>query len=161
MTLAACPTLTDSGVADFVIAIVGAFLSGAISAVVAYFVAKATNSDGTEKSLHLMIDKMIDISIAYPYVESDHYCQKWSMPQDGAYVEMSDRYESYCCFVFNLLERVWKYCGADENKMKGFIYYEEVIVRHKRWWRVDRTNRSGYEGGFVKFVDAVALRAQK
>ena len=36
-----------------------------------------------------------------------------------------------------------------------FVYYEELIHDHKKYWTCDKENRVGYNKKFVGFVDSV------
>jgi len=72
-------------------------------------------------ALRSQIDKMIDISIEYPYLEDDKYCEKWSSKDKSTVITM--RYENYCCFVFNLLERGWKHFGGNKLKIEKMAIY--------------------------------------
>ena len=71
--------------------------------------------------------------------------------------EKSDRamrYDNYCCLVFNTIERIWKHCKGNENRIEEFLSSKEMINRHKAWWRSEKENNAGYGYAFAEFVNS-------
>jgi hypothetical protein len=43
--------------------------------------------------------------------------------------------------------------------MREFVYYEELIHRHKNCWHLTIENKGGYKTGFLSFVERVLATA--
>ncbi len=130
-----------------VIATVVASIIGAASGV---FVGLYSLRDQRKQKLVAQVDRVVDLGIEYPYLENDEFCRNW--PADEINDEKYMRYDNYCCQVFNLLERIWQFSKGQPDSMRDFIYFEELIFRHKKWWFSEIENREGYEKGFLFFV---------
>ena len=114
----------------------------------------------TEKaSLREKISKMIDYAVDHPELESDFFCETWTSLDRNS--EKVQRYENYCCFVFNTLERIWEFCSGSKNRIDKIIYIEELIIRHAKWWETDMHNRAGYNPDFQTFVDEIIKKLKK
>ena len=128
-----------------------AALAGTIIGVIStIFVSSRSERAQEALALHDMLNKMISFGIEYPYLENTEYCSRWSDNPDD---ENSMRYDNYCCFVFNLLERSWKHHKGDEQKLFDFIHVPEIVKLHSVWWQSDPENRLAYEHGFQELVD--------
>jgi len=61
---------------------------------------------GKNAGIESMLNKAIELSMMYPHVERDDYCAAWPEPPgDG---DQRERYDNYCCFLFNMLEGAWR-----------------------------------------------------
>lgn len=58
-------------------------------------------------AIDALVQKIIELSIEYPYLERDCYCFAWKSDGDPEDDKRS-RYENYCCLVFNTIERAWQ-----------------------------------------------------
>ena len=140
-----CVLAQSSGIPTPVVAAV-------IAAVVALLVCLLTNRGNHSRFLCGMVQKIIEFSMTYPYLEDDAFCDQWPHIEDD---EKRMRYDNYCCHVFNTLEHVWLHTDGDRAEMKRLIYPDEIIVRHRKWWQGDKENQSGYEEGFCEFVNLI------
>ena len=97
-----------------------------------------------------MVLKLIELGMLYPYLEKEENCRAWPNPKlnDSA----KERYEAYCCFVFNLLEHVWVYCAGNRQKIQEVVHAEELIRCHFKWWESELDNYDGYAKGFRDYV---------
>lgn len=130
------------------ISALGVLLSGGFSYVVTRFASNRTR----DAWLKAQIDKYIEFSITYPYLDSDTYAATW---RRGDCSEDAERYQNFCCFAFNLLERIWVVCGGNTKKIEEYVYCSEIIKRHRNWWITDPHNPLGYDPGFVQFIGSV------
>jgi hypothetical protein len=106
-----------------------------------------------------LVQKIIESSMQYPYLERDSYCSAW---QKGMHENDEDsRYENYCCLVFNLIEKAWDqtwpwfFNGLRHKAVKKILHVEELICRHHEWWSCDQENLDGYSKGFRAYMSYV------
>jgi hypothetical protein len=112
------------------------------------------------------VQKIIELSMEYPHLERDGYCGAWT--SGGVDDDDRSRYDNYCCFVFNTLERAWELCWpwglsrAWRHAAIGkIVHAEELICRHHRWWEGDRENLDGYSTGFREYVGWVIDKCKR
>ncbi len=135
----------------------GAIISAAVSvlgAIVAWVRAVQARQQQDRATLNSLMNKSIDLAMQYPHLERDSYCSAWpdDVPEDQ---DMKDRYESYCCFLFNMIEEAWHLAGKKPHKIASFVPIREHVQRHYRWWEADRQNLHGYEKAFVDYISSV------
>ena len=147
--VAAEAEVTDMNIAGTIIATLVASVIGAATAV---FVGHRTVRNQHRQRLIAQVDRIVDLAITYPFLESDAFCKTYHGQSDD---ECFMRYDNYCCQVFNLLERLWMYAKGNSTMMREFIYFEELVHRHKVWWQSELENKAGYDVGFREFVDGV------
>lgn len=124
--------------------IVTAAVSVILSAVVSWFVCRATLRAQAETVLRTRISELIQISIQHPELEDDDFCKGWKSSKDNP-SEKYMRYDNYCCLVFNLLEGLFVFGHGNLKKMEELFGAEEMIVRHQNWWISERSqNIKGY-----------------
>jgi hypothetical protein len=135
---------------DVVATFISTIISVIISSLVAFKTAKVTLRYQERQSLDELITKIIEISIEYPYLEDDEYCAKWAdvIVRD----ELAMRYDYYCCIVFNLIERVWRYCKGNKKKINDMLYVEELVNRHYQWWITEDNNSVAYSNKFQNYI---------
>lgn len=132
-------------------------LPAVVSAITALLVHWITSKSDDQREIRADIRKMIEMAMAYPHVEDESYMVAW---KNGSSRSKDDLiYDSYCCFVFNLLERIWKFCGGNKKKMQIVLHVEEIIKGHKKWWYAERENAGGYDKEFIQFVDQLLGRS--
>ncbi|HWQ89344.1 MAG TPA: hypothetical protein VN374_05175, partial [Desulfitobacteriaceae bacterium] len=105
---------------DVVATTVATILSTIISSMVAFVTAKSSERHEERQNLNDLITKIIEISLEYPYLEDDNYCSAWLGVVESD--EKSMRYENYCCVVFNLIERLWKFYKGNQKKINETLY---------------------------------------
>lgn len=133
-------------------------IAAGVSAIVALIVCLMTGQGNQLRFLLGLVQKIIEFSMTYPYLEDDEFCSKWPEIDDR---DQKLRYENYCCHVFNTLEHAWSYAQGDTCRMKWIIYPDELIVRHRKWWEGECDNHSGYDQGFCDFVDDIIRKHSK
>lgn len=133
-----------------------AIIAAIVSAIVTAAVNSFMNRGHNERMVYGQVQKMIEFAISYPYLEDDAFCSNWpAIPLDGdpdKEKEKVQRYENYCCHVFNTLSAVYSLCMKHHLKMTDYLYPKEVVDRHKKWWNTDELNRKGYPPEFRRFV---------
>ncbi|MGO9567870.1 MAG: hypothetical protein ACLP5H_10045 [Desulfomonilaceae bacterium] len=132
------------------LATVSAIISAIIAAIVSVAVCVFTLRSQRRSRIYDLIDKVIGISIDYPYLEDDNFCKAWK--EIDKTTEEAMRYENYCCLVFNLLEHLWSFNNGNESKIAKMFYASEMIRRHKVWWKLDLDNIYGYDPAFRQYV---------
>jgi hypothetical protein len=135
---------------DISATIIATMVASIIGAGSGVFVGFYSLWDQRKQKLIAQVDRVVDLGIEYPYLENDEFCRNW--PGEEINDEKYMRYDNYCCQVFNLLERIWQFSKGQPDTMRDFIYFEELIFRHKKWWFSEIENREGYERGFLIFV---------
>jgi hypothetical protein len=129
--------------------LVGTILGAAIAAIVQWVTLWWTSYSERRAEIDASIAQMLSYSIQYPALESKRLCDAYPNCADDL---EKVRYESYCCFVFNTLFRVWKFCKHDPEKMSEIVAIDEIFKLHANWWRTDNDNL-GYHPEFRKFVN--------
>jgi len=124
-------------------------LGAAVSWLRSVHVQKERQNAGIES----MLNKAIELSMMYPHVERDDYCAAWPEPPgDG---DQRERYDNYCCFLFNMLEGAWRLKGRPKL-VAELVPVEEYAWRHRAWWSSDAyANANGYSPGFRSFIKKI------
>jgi hypothetical protein len=137
-------------------------IAAAISAYFSYKNSKTTlNLFEKEKYEKLKdeLNRIIEISIEYPYVESKLFTSKWL-----EYRESDDekylRYDMYCNRFYNHLHNVCEYFKYDKKKIEDFVDVKSWIRLHKLNWSnpVDENeNVDGYDKEFRDFINSYLM----
>lgn len=150
-----CCGSTTSGV---IATVVATLIASIISSIVAWFVGRrAENAQAfatimLERSeIYSMISKITEYGLVYPIVEDERMTANWPNVE----FDNTDkcRYQNYCCFVFNTMERAWKFADGNVPRMNELLHTNELISTHSRWWRNERENLVGYDQQFRNYVD--------
>ncbi|MDR2652772.1 MAG: hypothetical protein LBC68_10760 [Prevotellaceae bacterium] len=133
-------------------------IAAAISAFFSYKNSKTTlNLFEKEKyeKLKEELNKIIEISIRYPYVESKNFTSKWL-----EYKESDDerylRYDMYCNRFYNHLHNICEHFNYDKQKIEDFVDVKSWIRLHKLNWLnpVDENeNIDGYDKQFRDYIN--------
>jgi hypothetical protein len=142
---------------DFCMTIISTVVASLVGATVAFAVSRSTIKAQVRQSLHDQVNRIVDLGITYPQLENSAFCQKWN---SDAISDEAMRYDNYCCQVFNMLESLWRFTKGNSSKMTEFVYFEELLFRHKRWWYTQIQNRKGYQSGFHEFIDNILLKGE-
>jgi hypothetical protein len=137
---------------DIMATVAATIISTVLASIAAWRIAIMNMRHQERVSLDALVIKMIDISVKYPYLESDAFCDNWDSVDKNSDEAM--RYDNYCCLVFNLLERAWRHFNRDVSKVDRFIYVNEIIKLHQKWWKLDMNNNYAYSDDFVKFINS-------
>jgi hypothetical protein len=89
-----------------------------ISAIASMYFARKSAINRKEEWLKEKLDEYIRFTIEYPQLDSDETAKAWGKTLTG--VE-SERYDNFCCFVFNLVERIFLTYDGDKKKMKDIF----------------------------------------
>ncbi len=133
----------------------GPLLAAAVAAVVSWWISHRTLRASELTRLNTQIDRLVELGMEYPLMEDDQFCKSWTSEDRS---ENAMRYENYCCFVYNLLEGIWRFHHGSEKKIQSMFDAQELIKRHQTWWRSSEDNRSSYPQGFQHYVNEVANR---
>lgn len=140
-----------------IITVIATFFSSLIASFVSVWVINKHITNFNIRRLSDKLETLNKIVIEYPYLEDKNFC--YALPdRENDFTEEYLRYENYCCMVFNFLEQAWVHHNEDENKLKEFVGYEEMINLHSKWWlslRESHHNFHGYKGKFRNFVSKV------
>src|SRR3712207_2410016 len=98
---------------ELIAGLVSAVVSAVVGAVVSWVVTRWTIRAQTRTSIDAELNKCIELAMTYPHLERNSYCEQWPNVADG---DDKDRYECYCCCVFNALEHVWRFCKGKPKK---------------------------------------------
>jgi hypothetical protein len=147
--------------ADVSSAVLTALIAMIVSALVTMGVNFYMNRGHNERMVYGLVQKIIEFSMTYPYLEDDTFCVQWPEIPDDPNSEKRQRYEHYCCHVFNTLERVHELSKAGSKRMAAYLYPDEMILRHRKWWKSDAQNTDGYDEEFRAFVNEVIARREK
>lgn len=143
--------MSDNLVAAY-IGLASAIMSIAISTLVTLWINRGTRARQERQWLKDQVNQYVVLSLQYPKLDDDQFAREWHA---GDRSDDALRYENFCCFAFNLLERAWVHTSGIKSKLRDIVFYEELVLRHKGWWQKDRLNNFGYEAGFKQFVDTI------
>ena len=115
------------------------------------YVVRSRARDNERREIENALSHLLKASLDYPLVDSRLMQRKEAWNPEH---EDDCRYVSYCCMAFNLLQRCWRFTNGSQEKMKRIVHFDELISDHSEWWKADQENHSGYEPGFVCFVNS-------
>lgn len=131
-----------------------AAFAGILSVAITYLVFKLNHQASEKNRIEDYLNQMVNYSIEYPYLENRTFIERWAENRNST-DEALMRYDSYCIFVFNFLDRLCRYYKFDRAKIEEYLFIEEIIVSHKEWWNnPDRSfnNQNGYSETFKDFI---------
>src|SRR5258708_1867617 len=105
---------------DVVKGVAGPIASAIIAGIVAYFVSRRATDFQQRTAIDGMLNKTIELAMAYPIVESDRFCSAW--PNVAAPDDDKIRYDQYCCYFFNTLEMIWDHCRGKDSKISKIVH---------------------------------------
>jgi hypothetical protein len=111
------------------------------------------------KELTGELNKIIEIAIDYPYVESKSFTSKWDNNKDSD-DERYLRYDMYCNRLYNHLHNVCDFFKYDKRKIEDFVDVKSWIRLHKQNWLhpVDENeNIDGYDNTFRNFINSYLI----
>ena len=140
-------------------------VSVAISAIVSYLVAQRATRTQRHLSLDQVQNKLIELALQYPHLERNDYCDGWPHkppdPVTKEWLEDRERYDNYCCFVFNMIHQNWLLASKKPENIEDLLSIKEYILRHYCWWEEEDENIHFYESDFCSFVDGVIREMRK
>lgn len=151
---------------DVAKAVAGPALSAVIGGVVAYVVSRRNTHAQRRVTIDGMLNKAIELAMQYPHLERDDYCMGWpnppGEPKDKAWQDDKERYDNYCCYIFNIVRQAWEHAGKKEKNLEeDRLTLREYILRHRCWWKHEDGNVHYYEQDFISFVNGVIDDAKR
>ncbi len=137
---------------------IAAFAGAGVGALVATFIAKRNHREQRINFVYMLTLKMHELSITYPYLDDEAFCQSYPMLQSSD--DHKSRYESYCCIAFNALDHAYHIANGKQAKINVIINPEELIRKHHRRWKADRDNIQ-YDEPFRHYVDSIIDNLRK
>lgn len=104
----------DKEIVGAVAGIIGTVVGAAISAFFQWRARRDADKKQQRAAIDAAIAQMLGYTIQYPTLESLKFCKDYPNCTDDTEKE---RYEAYCCFVFNTLLKIWEYCDKDSEKV--------------------------------------------
>jgi len=147
------------------ISIIIAALGSVAAAVSAFHSAKSSRltlelySKGKKEKLVDELNKILEIGIEYPYLETKSFACKWNEFKNSD-EERYLRYDMYCNLLFNFIHHVCEYFSYNKEQIDGFIDMKTWLRTHKQNWLnpVDENeNIDGYDEDFRKFVNSYLI----
>jgi len=144
------------------VASIGTLIASICAATSAYYSRKsleATVKIEKEKKEGILthdLNRIIEIGIEYPYLESRPFTEKWVQfmhTSDEKYL----RYDMFCNLIFNYLSQLYDYCDGDKKKIEEFVDVKSWIRLHKLNWHnpVDpNENIDAYSESFRRFINS-------
>ena len=129
-----------------------ALISATVSAIVSLTVSYLLRRSQQRAAIDAKLMKSIELAMSYPHVEDSEYCDKW--PDGNSDTEKRIQYDLYCCYVFNLIEDIWRHCW-NVSQVERILYVREFIQTHRCWWEKQDMNLTGYEKSFRAYVQSV------
>jgi len=108
------------------------------------------------KELTDELNKIIEIAIIYPYVESKAFTSEWETNKNSD-DERYLRYDMYCNRLYNHLHNVCDFFKYNKQKIDNFVDIKTWIRIHKQNWLnpVDENeNIDGYDKRFRDFINS-------
>lgn len=121
--------------------------------------ARRAKQDQNRSAVQSMINKAIELAIEYPHLERDAYCGAWPDPPGDKtaqpYEDAKDRYDNYCCFIFNMIHTAWVLAKGKPEKIDEMLTFREYVMRHCCWWIKEDGNLHFYEQEFRTFIQGI------
>ena len=99
--------------------LIAAIISGFISFLICKWQLSRQNISSEEARLNLELTNILKIQIKYPYLENRQFTNDWNrkkvMEDDKSKLEYQ-RYDSYCCLIFNFISQIYKLYNGDKAK---------------------------------------------
>lgn len=146
--------------ADWIGSLIGAGVS-LVGAAVAWWRSSQAKWDQNIASLQNLQNKAIELAMQYPHLERTAFCRAWPDPQ-GSSEDDKERYDNYCCFIFNMLEQAWEVSGKKPHKVTACVAVREFVLQHHVWWDKEAPkNLHNYDTSFVNYIGSVITELKK
>jgi len=148
---------------------ISGLLGAIIGAVITWFTAYSSNKTQREiakqaektqdrNTLDGLILRMIEFAMEYPYLERDGFPS--SYPNCLGHQHCKERYETYCCFVFNTLQFMFNHFDGNRQAIESYYHIRETIRLHHVWWKHDRENLE-YDEPFRQYIQSIIDELRK
>ena len=137
-------------------------IAAAVSAIFSYKSSKTTLElfqKEKHAQLHDELNKIIEIAIEYPYVESKKFTVHWNENKDSE-DERYLRYDMYCNRLYNHLHNVFVFFEHDKQKIEDFVDIKSWIRLHKQNWQNpadENENIDGYDKEFRDYINSYII----
>lgn len=136
------------------------FFSGIMSSLITVFAMVFLNLQNTKNNVRNRLvenlNKILLISIEYPYLESNKFTDEWPKRKEIEDDEVL-RYDLYCTLVFNYLSELCEFHKFKIEKVQAEIDIRSWVRQHKNYWKnplVPYDNVEGYDKKFQKFINS-------
>ena len=135
--------------------VIAILTSSLISSSVSYLVFKKNYMFNELKILNDNYMQIKSFAIQYPYLEDQEFIMRYNS-NDINKEEQFIRYQVYCSFVFNTMQKICMYFSYDQEKIKKFVHIKEIVQQHCKWWENPSgmyKDKEGYEEKFKILVN--------
>ena len=144
-----------------VITIIISILSSIATAISTFFLIHKhfLHKKEMRKKLTDEMNKIIEIAITYPYVESKAFTSQWIANKDSD-SEFYLRYDMYCNRLYNHLYNVCSFFKYNRQKIEDFVDIKSWIRIHKQNWLYpidENENIDGYDKQFRDFINSYLI----
>jgi len=140
---------------------ISTLISAIISGFVAFLVCKWQVSKVTQFSeearLNEQLFNILKIQIKYPFLEHTLFTEAWSREKARDDLKYQ-RYDSYCCMIFNFMWQVYELYSGDITRIENFFSVKEEVIIHKTWWQNPlnpRDNIDGYNERYRIYINSI------
>jgi len=125
-----------------------------IGAGIAWWRSLEAKWDQDRAALRSLQNKAIELAMQYPHLERESFCKNW--PPATATEDEKERYDNYCCFVFNMIAQAWRVTGKKAKKVPGLVAVREFVTQHHTWWdKEGKKNLNYYDQDYVDYISSV------
>lgn len=145
----------DLSIRIAVVSAIAAAVSAIISATNSYITLKLYKDEKKEKLIDEM-NKLLEIGIEYPYLESKPFISKWIVNRESN-DEKYLRYDMFCNLLFNYLHHVCDYFDYNQKEIENFVDIKSWVRLHRQNWEnpvEENENIDGYDKKFRDFINS-------
>jgi len=136
------------------VTVIGTIIATIISTGVASFISIYLNRKREQERFDMQLQNILAYSIEYPYLENRVFTNAWS-PSLVDTDEKYQRYENYCCLVFNFISEVCAWKKYNQKDIEAYIDVKNWLRIHEKCWKnpsLAHENTDVYGDKFVSFV---------
>jgi len=137
--------------------LVSALISGLVAFLVCQWQVSKVKQSSEEARLNEQLFNILKTQIEYPYLEHIQFANAWTREKAMESLD-HQRYDSYCCMLFNFMWQIYELYDGDRSKIEGFFAVAEEVKIHKIWWQNPinpRDNIDGYDEKFRIYINSV------
>ncbi len=152
-----------TNVASILNVLVPTLLSGIIAFITCKWQLSKEKLSSEEARLNEQLFNILRIQIEYPYLENVHFTNNWNRKKAKKELDYQ-RYDSYCCILFNFMEQIYKLYNGNKDKIDNFFTVSEEVRIHKIWWREPlnpRDNIEGYDQQYRCYINSIIEKETK
>ena len=137
--------------------LISAIISGFVAFLVCKWQVSKVKQSSEEARLNEQLFNILKIQIEYPYLEHTQFTNTWIREKAIENLDYQ-RYDSYCCILFNFMWQIYELYDGDKSKIEKFFAVAEEVIIHKIWWQNPlnpRDNIDGYDEKFRIYINSV------